>query len=753
MKRAPSLIRLSHFRPFWAPVLCLALAAAAPRASALDRNFASPPSLTTEAELLIQLLDRGQYNHDAVHSADFAQVIPDYMAALDPQHLFFLDTDEKRFSQEYGNAVYYNVAYLGNVDPAYEIFRTFDERARARVAWITARLKGDVDLTAHESMVVDRTKAQWPGSPAAADALWTRRIKFEYLGEILNKKAPADAREVVRKRYERMLKDLDETEGGDLAEVYLSCITHLYDPHSDYMSAQSFDDMGIQMKLHLEGIGAILGLKDSLCTVEALTPGGPAEMGRQLKPHDRIISVAQDGKEPVEITGMKLRKIVNLIRGPKGTRVHLVVLPANATDPSTRRKIVITRDVVTLESARAHAALIQVPGPGGASVPIGVISLPEFYRSSDEAPGAEQTSATRDTARLIAQLQKAGMRGLVLDLRHNGGGLLAEAISLAGLFINRGPVVQVRESGGNVQVDSDEDPGPAYTGPLAVLVDRMSASASEIVAGALQNYGRAVVVGDSSTHGKGTVQVMLEMKNYSRDLADSAARTGAAKITIQKFYLPNGSSTQLRGVVPDIILPSIDDYLPIGESSLSHALVWDRIPSARFDGEPLDAHVLDTLRSASMARQSRLEEFTVLRRVVDWFRTREAEKSVSLNLEERRRQKAADDAFRKEVTAARDRLAKVDYPLKEFRLGPLPPKIKPVSDEEGADEEAMPGTDEDGSTYGKMDVHLRETVRILEDAIELGRNRSFWAGNHAPLTVASVTPSKPGQSDPALPGP
>jgi carboxyl-terminal processing protease len=742
-----------HTRPAWTLLLALVLAASAPSVRALEKGYSPPPTLATEAELLMQLLDRGQYNHDAVHTADFAQVIPDYMAALDPQHLFFLDSDRAHFAQEYGNAVYYNVAYLGNVDPAFEIFRTFDERVRGRVAWITARLKSEVSLAEHDSFVVDRSKAQWPTSRADADALWTRRLKFEYLGEILNKKPAAQAREIVRKRYDRMLKDLDETEGGDLAELYLTCITRLYDPHSEYMSAQSFDEMGIQMKLHLEGIGAILGVRDNLCTVEALTPGGPAEMGHQLKAHDRILSVAQDGKEPVEITGMKLRKIVNMIRGPKGTRVHLVVQPAKATDPSTRRTIVITRDVVTLESARAHGGLFQVPSPGGGTVPIGVIALPEFYRSTDEGAGASEPSATRDTARLIAQMQKAGMKGLVLDLRHNGGGLLAEAISLTGLFINRGPVVQVRESGGRVIVDSDEEPGAAYTGPLAVLVDRMSASASEIVAGALQNYGRAVIIGDSSTHGKGTVQVLLEMRNYSPELAASAAKTGAAKITYQKFYLPNGSSTQLRGVVPDIVLPSLDEYLPIGESSLSHALVWDRIPAARFDGGPLDPRALDALRAASLARQSRLDEFRYLHRIVDWFKEREEEKAVSLNLDDRRRQKAGDDAFRKDLIAERDRLAKADFAVSEYRLGPKPPKIKPITDDDSGDDEAMPGLDEDFSGFGKMDVHLRETLRVVEDAIELGRNRSFWAGNHAPLTVASVSPATPGQNDPVPLGP
>ena len=735
--------RISFSRRPWLLILTLAVAAAAPNLAAFERNFSTSATLSTEAALLMQLLDRAHYNHAAIHSTDYAQVIPDYMTALDGQHLFFLASDEARFAQQYGSSVYYNVAYLGNLDPAYEIYYTFETRIEARVNWIFDELKKNADFTAEESLAADRSKADWPSNLADADSLWHRRLKFELLAEILNKKTPEQARQIVRKRYERMLKNLGDSEAGDLAELYLSCITKLFDPHSEYYSADSFEEFGIQMKLHLDGIGAMLGSKDDYCTVEELVPGGPADLGHQLKPHDKIISVAQDGKEPVEVIGMKLRKIVTMIRGPKGTRVHLVVQPANATDPSARKEIIITRDVVKLNSARAHAAIFEVPGAGGKDVPIGVIGLPEFYGAADDAGSAtDKTSATQDVARLIGQMERVGIQGLVLDLRHNGGGFLTEAINLTGLFIHPGPVVQVRESGGDINVDSDDASHAMYTGPLAVLVDRFSASASEIVAGALQNYGRAIIVGDSSTHGKGTVQTVLEMRTLSHELADSPAKTGAAKITVQKFYLPNGSSTQLKGVVPDIILPSIDEYLPLGESSLPHALVWDRIPGTSFDGTPLDPKTLAALRGDSLARQSQLEEFTYLNKIVDWFKDREEEKSISLNLDEREKQKTADDLFRKEITAERDRLEKNDYVLKEFRLGPVPPKIKPLADDDSGvnpddpDDDNVLGADEDTESFGKMDVHLRETLRILNDAIDLGQNRAFWAADHAPLTIA-----------------
>ncbi len=716
---------------------------------ASDLKFSTPDTLSTEAQTLVTLLEQAHYNRDAIHSGEYAQVVPEYMTALDGQHLFFLESDKADFVNRFGKNVYYNVDYLGKIDAAYDIFYQYDDRVTARIAWIFGELKKDMDFTVPETFRVDRSKSPWPSTSVEADELWRKRLKFEVLAELLNKKTPEKAREVVRKRYERMLKNVGETEGSELAETFLSTIAGLYDPHSTYFSADTYEDFGIQMKLQLVGIGAMLGLEDDTCTVREIVPGGPADLGHQLKPNDKIIEVAQDQGEPVEIIGMKLRKIVDQIRGAKGTKVRLIVQPAEATDSSVRKEIVITRDVVKLDSARARAAAFQVPGPEGKPVTLGVVTLPAFYGPADDGDtDADKTSASEDVAKLLVQLKQANVQGVVLDLRHNGGGYLSEAIELAGLFIHKGPVVQVKGYDGDIQVDTDKAENLSYDGPLAVLVDRFSASASEIVAGALKDYGRAVVIGDSSTHGKGTVQATFEMKRISRELARSSAKTGAAKITIQKFYLPDGSSTQLKGVVSDIVLPSIDEFLPIGESDLPHALVWDKIKTSPFNGKPIDSKVLARLQEDSAARQSSLEEFTYVRKYVEWFKQRQAEKLVSLNLEERRKQKAADDTFRKAIKAERELLAKGDYPFKEFRLGPpLPPKVvapKPAAakadgakdadeDQELADAEEEANAD----TYGKVDVPLREALRIVDDAIELGRNHEYWASDHAPLTAAA----------------
>lgn len=719
----------------------LVFAAGLATLSASDLRFSTPPALSAEAQGLVNLLENAHYNRRAVQSDDYREVIPDYMKALDNQHLFFLETDRADFAKRFGSNVYYNVDYLGKIDAAYDIFYTYDDRVTARINWIFAELKKPIDFTANETYRIDRSKSPWPASIVESDELWHKRLKSEVLEELLNNKTLDEAKSTVRKRYERMLKNVGETDGGDLAELFLSSIAGLYDPHSTYFSADTYADFGIQMKLQLVGIGAMLESKDDTCIVKEIVPGGPADLNRQLKPDDKIIAVAQDEGEPVEIIGLKLRKIVDMIRGEKGTKVRLTVQPASATDPSARKEIVITRDVVHLDQARARAAVFQVPTSEGKTVPLGVVTLPAFYGGGDEGDTDSPSSATEDVAKLLADLRQAGIQGLVLDLRHNGGGFLSEAIELAGLFIHKGPVVQVKDYEGDIQVDSDKTENLSYDGPMAVLVDRFSASASEIVAGALQDYGRAVIIGDNSTHGKGSVQTVVEMKKFLPQLSNSDVKTGAAKITIQKFYLPDGSSTQLKGVVSDIVLPSVDEFLPIGESDLPHALVWDKIHTSNFHGEPIDHRVLTRLQLQSEERQKMLPEFAYVHRYVEWFKDREAQKLVSLNLEERRKQKEADDAFRKETKTERSQLAKNDYAFKEFRLGaPPPPRIvaKAAKPDGTPDEDADdPDAETDSDTYGKVDISLREALRIVDDAIVLGRDHEYWASDHAPLTVAS----------------
>lgn len=722
-------------------VLALLPASARP-----DRSFLVSPAQSREIRNFIRLLEEAHYNREAVRPTAYPEVIKNFMHDWDGQRLFFLASDAEAFGTRYGEGLYWNISSLGNIDPAFAIFQRYEERAQSRAQWVFNRLQGEFDLTSAETYLLDRSEVDWPADEAAADALWERRLHFEIVQELLNDKDLAEAKERIRKRYERMLKNLADIDTPEITEVFLTNVSQLYDPHSTYFSADTYADFSIQMRLQLVGIGALLGLEEDECVIKEVIAGGPADLDRRLKPNDKIIAVAQDGGEPVELIGMKLRRIVDLIRGERGTPVRLIVQPADAPDSSARQEIVLNRDVVNLDSARARGAIFQVPNEHGATSPIGVISLPAFYGPDAGSTDGDQNSATADVAKLIGRMQAQGIDGLVLDLRDNGGGLLSEAIDLTGLFIETGPVVQVRSYYGDVKVDNDENADVRYAGPLAVLVSKFSASASEIVAGALQNYGRAVVLGDSSTHGKGTVQTVYELGNLDPRLRMSGDKSGAAKFTIQKFYLPSGSSTQLNGVVPDIVLPSVEDLLKSGERELPQALVWDEIQSTQFDGSPLDPHLLTPLREASLARQETLDEFQYLRKNIDWFSVRQEQKDVSLNLEERIAQRDADKAFREAMDAERKRLRESNYAFSEFLLSPPKEKAAPLP--LAAEGDASLETDLDGEPtdepkepepegYARLDIHLREALRVLSDAVELGRS-PHYAGR-APLTAHSGT--------------
>jgi len=624
-----------------------------------DRGFSTPATLTNEVKHFVRLLEEVHYNRDSVKPRDYASVIPDFMGELDGQRLFFLASDKEAFlGANPSDRLYWNITTLGKIDYAYEIFTRYEERTRSRITWIFDELQKPFDLSTTETYAYDRSKAEWPATPEAADELWRRRLKFELVSELLGKKAAEDpaaldaAKTKVRKRYERMLKNVAEIESLDLAEMFLSTLARLYDPHSTYFSSDTYEDFNIQMRLQLVGIGAMLSLEDDVCVVKEIVPGGPADISKLIKPNDKIISVGQVGAEPVEIIGMKLRKIVDLIRGGKGTKVHLSIQPADATDSSVRREVVLTRDVVKLDSARAFGAIFEVPDAEGNLAPIGVITLPTFYGPDGSAggPDSEQTSATGDVAKLIAQMQAAGIKGLVLDLRRNGGGLLSEAIDLTGLFIQRGPVVQVQSYYREIKVDEDEDPRIAYSGPLAVLVSRFSASASEIVAGALQDHRRAIVMGERS-FGKGSVQTVMPVTS------DSGIR-----LTTARYYTPSGRSIQSLGIQPDILVAQPRRPVNAGE-----------------DEE-------DTPRSKSNFGRSEAD-------------LRGALNNDSINEEERKQieQEAAD----LEATA---KLREEDYQLAyavdvlkglaavDFRAGQVPPEAKPAVTSEGGEDKGAAKT-------------------------------------------------------------
>ncbi len=710
-----------------------------------DRELKTTPVMRLETRYLVQMLEHFHYNKDAVTTADYPQLITAYMQELDPQRLFFSLSDEQAFRRQYGPRIETDLTYLGNIDTAFDIYKVYEQRVQSRASWIFAELPHEFDFTSQESYTPDRSKSPFPATADEADDLWRKRLKYEMLHDLLGKKSQEEAKTTLRKRYERMLKNLGDIESRDIQEMFLTSLTRMYDPHSDFLSSDSLQDFSIQMKLSLVGIGAVLGIDEDLCIVREVKAGTPADLSGQIHVNDKIIAVQQEGGEVIDITGMKLRRIVDMIRGAKGTKVTLTILPHNAVDATKTKLVHITRDVVKLDESRATATIYDLPGErDGQTVPVGVIELRSFYDGSpdDTAPEDVRNTASQDIAELIGKLKADGIKALVIDLRRNGGGLLSEAVNLTGLFIKEGPVVQERDFQGQISVDSDTNPAVAYDGPLAILTSRFSASASEIFAGALQNYGRAVIIGDSSTHGKGTVQAVLEMKNYIPRMSQELTNTGAAKLTVRKFYLPNGSSTQNKGVIPDITLPSIDDFIPnIGESSLPHALMWDEIKPTNFAGKALDQSFVQPLLLASRSRQDSLEEFAYLKRNIDWFKERQEQKTVSLNLDQRLARKKADDDFQKTLDAERDRLAKTNYTSHEVKLESVlkaeAASPKPVA-------AAAPATVNDGDTdepdpetQSKLDVHLRETLRVVTDALHLNNNPLAWIEPQAPVAATT----------------
>lgn len=548
---------------------------------------------------------------------------------------------------------------------------------------------------------------------------------------------------IIARRYSRIIRMLRDYDNDDVMQYYLTALAHVYDPHTDYFGRAELDNFSIGMNLSLFGIGAVLRSEDGYCKIQELMAAGPASRSGKLKPNDKIVAVAQGTGEFVDVVDMKLRKVVDLIRGPKGTHVRLKVNPADAPDSSIRKEIELVRDEIKLEDQEAKAKLFEVPDAQGHVQKVGLIDLPSFYASfavgSQKRDDSETKSTTTDVSRLIKRLLKEKVSGIILDLRRNGGGSLEEAINLTGLFIKKGPVVQVRNADDTVEVDEDTDPSLLYDGPLMVLTSRFSASASEIVAGALQDYGRALIVGDVSTHGKGTVQSVLQLGRMLR----TTNNLGAVKLTIRKFYRASGDSTQLKGVLPDIVLPSVNNVLDVGESELDNALPFDTIKPATYDRVDEVAPVLPELKTRSEKRVSADKDFAYVQQEMERYKKLKADKSISMNEERRRKEKEENkqrvEARKKELLSRAESPYKAyEFKLKDADSDVLPPPIqktnklasvtknaKDVKPAEHAESRSSSSSsssedgDEDLATtdesVSETDVDLEEAKRILLD--------------------------------------
>ena len=634
-----------------------------------------------------EFMERFHYRRARVDNALSSAILDRYLDNLDGQRLYLLSSDVGNFNRyrfELDDRV-----RTGELDPVFEMFRIYRERSRERLEFAITLLDEPMDFTTDETFRFDRSELAWPSTRAELDDLWYRRVKNDALSLVLAGREWEDAAETLRTRYRRMLTRLDQINSDDVFESFMNAFAQTMDPHTSYLSPRNSEEYRIQMSLSYDGIGASLQIEDELVMVADIIPGGPAAADGTLKPRDRITGVGQGDEGDFEdVVGWRLDDVVQLIRGPGGSTVRLRVLPAGTPPGSQETVIALVRDKVRLEAQAASKDIREIER-NGETLRVGVIRVPSFYQDyAARARGDEEyTSTTRDVERLLQELNEAGVDGVVMDLRGNGGGHLTEATALAGLFIDRGPVVQLRNSRGQVEILDDTNGAPAYAGPLAVLVNRYSASASEIFAAAIQDYGRGLVIGQR-TFGKGTVQNL-----YSLDRFMQGEGFGQLTLTIGKYYRVTGGGTQHRGVEPDIALPSPIDSSLVGESARDTALPWDQISPTRFRSRPLLSQPAISLLSHFQDERTQSDpDMDFLLGDIAAFRDLRERDEVSLNLEVRRAEREVSEQAR---------LARENVRREARGLPPLP------------DLEALGQTE-------TPDVILDQAADIVADMVHLG---------------------------------
>ena len=690
-----SLRRLTLPRLLGGAALALMLGLSLPlQAKTTDLDWASlkPDRNQVIASLnVVELLRRHHYNKPPLDDARSAKIYDSYIKLLDPARSYFMASDIAEF--EPLRLKFDDFLKEGQLEPGFAIYQRHLQRLIERIEYALTLLEDvdGIDFSVDESLEIDRETASWARNRAELDDLWRKRVKDEVLRLKIAGKEPAAIQELLTKRYQNQLARLKQTRSEDIFQTYINAFAQTYDPHTSYLSPDNAENFDINMSLSLEGIGAVLQSDNEMVKIVRLVPAGPAEKSKQLVPADRIVGVAQGNAEMVDVIGWRLDEVVKLIRGPKGSKVRLEIIPAsNAPNDQTSRVVTLTREAVKLEEQAAKKSVLQLEHEGR-DYKLGVIEIPAFYLDfkAYRAGDPNYKSTTRDVKKLLAELKEEKVDGIVIDLRNNGGGSLQEATELTGLFIEQGPTVLVRNSDGRVDVLADENAGTHYTGPMAVLVNRLSASASEIFAGAMQDYHRALIIG-VQTFGKGTVQSIQPLNH------------GELKLTLAKFYRVSGQSTQHQGVVPDILYPSDVDTDEIGESALPEAMPWDRIhPAIRPESDPFKPFLAD-LKARHDARAAQNPDFVFTRERLQLSQELMKETRVSLNETQRRNQHAAIEARQLKLENTR-RLARGEEPLE---------KIK------SEDEETLSPHDAD-KPKPEEDAYLAETGHILLDYLSL----------------------------------
>ncbi|NND96703.1 MAG: carboxy terminal-processing peptidase [Pirellulaceae bacterium] len=584
----------------------------------------------TIARLIARLMPQHHISSQGLNDTISERALTLYLKSLDPMKLYFYQSDVDEFQRS--SKMIDDMVQQGDLSLAYKIFGRFIQRVDERVGVALNLLGSDFDFSKDEQIVIDPDAATYATTPAEADDRWRRQIKYALLDLKDEGKEGDEALNQLRRRYNRYAKRWRGTDNNDILEMYLTAVTTGYDPHSTYMSPRTLKEFTMSMGLSLDGIGAQLREKDGSTIITRVIPGGAAAKHGKLKTDDVIVSVGQADEGPMtDIVEMPLTKVVDQIRGRAGTTVRLGVKPGGVGDVKIYK---IVRARIELSESAARGKVIDHVNPEtGAEMKIGYINLPSFYLDMNAAKlGAGNfRSSTRDVRKILMDFQNQGVEGIVLDLSKNGGGSLTEAINLTGLFIDSGPVVQVKNSDGSVQKYDDSEAGTTWNGPLVVMTSKFSASASEIFAGAIQDYGRGIVVGDPATHGKGSVQTLMDL---AQQIRLNRANFGALKVTLQQFYLPDGESTQLKGVNADVLLPSVTSKMDISESDLKFALQHDTVPAAgheQYSMVPRD--LLQSIRERSASRVSKDEEFDELRERIDLYVAQKELEKVSVNEE------------------------------------------------------------------------------------------------------------------------
>lgn len=667
-----------------------------------------------QRQTMVEMIDQLHERHYAKLKYDdelSSQHLDAYIDSLDRSKMFFTAADIAEFEQY--RTVMDDQLPEGELDSGYAIFNRFQQRLETRMETILDKLPETVaamDFTRDESFQLEVEDREWATTEAELDDRWRRQLKNQVLSLKLADKAEDEIAPTLEKRYRNQLKRIEQYNSQDVFQVYANALTELYDPHTNYLSPRRSENFNINMSLSLEGIGAVLQMEDEYTKVARLVPKGPADKQGELHPSDRIVAVGQDeAGEMEDVIGWRLDEVVELIRGPKDSTVRLEVIPAKSKATDQRKIITIVRNKVKLEEQSAQKSILEVPS-GDKVLKVGVIDIPAFYIDFDamRRGDKEYKSTTRDVKKLLQELQDEGVDGLVIDLRNNGGGSLQEANELTGLFIEYGPTVQIRHSSRRVWRDGKRLKSPYYEGPLVVLVNRLSASASEIFAGAIQDYQRGIIVGDRS-FGKGTVQTLIPLTE------------GQLKITESKFYRISGESTQHRGVVPDVAFPTLYDHEEIGESALDHALNWDQINPVRHHRYNDLSTVLPHINTLFQQRSGSNPDFIYLEDQVELAQHTRSLTELPLNEEARKALRESQEGKALAIENKR-RKAQGEELLASFDELEGDSEEALEDDEVAADAEAD-AKDEEEEEEEEADVLLTEAGNVLVDALLLKEQR------------------------------